>query len=49
MYFFQKATRTHLHQIVQNFQPLSVERNPFKVKNQTLKSYRVYFSPTRWA
>jgi len=26
---------------------LSMERNPFSAKNQTLRSYRVYFSPTK--
>jgi len=25
---------------------LSMERNPFSAKNQTLRSYRVYISPT---
>jgi len=26
---------------------LSIERNPFSAKNQTLRSYRVYISPTK--
>ena len=26
-----------------------MERNPFSAKNQTLRSYRVYISPTKWA
>jgi len=26
---------------------LSIERNPFSAQNQTLKSYRVYISPTK--
>jgi len=26
---------------------LSMERNPFSAKNQTLRSYRVYISPTK--
>jgi len=27
--------------------PLSSERNPLPAKNQTLRSYRVYISPTK--
>jgi len=27
--------------------PLSLERKPFSAQNQTLRSYRVYISPTK--
>jgi len=27
---------------------MSIERNPLSPQNQTLRSYRVYISPTKW-
>jgi len=52
--FCQDGLKTNLMQLFAHAEnsewfsiTLSIERNPFSAENQTLRSYRVYISPTK--
>jgi len=43
-----QISRVEFRNFVRHVCILSIESNPFPAKNQTLRSYRVYISLTKW-